>query len=235
MTIGILKTDNVHPQLVSEFGEYPAMFAQLLNSVDDKLTFVTYDVMQMEYPQDLNDVDAYLITGSKYSVYEDLNWIHRLGAFVQELHQVKKKLIGICFGHQLIAHFLGGKTTASSRGWGIGIQKAELNADGQALTVSDKNEYGLLGIHQDQVLIPAAGSKILASSDFCPIAMYSIGQHILCVQGHPEFSPNYLRTLLQLREHLFEKKHYQAALYSLETENRDHLLVAQWIVDFFKN
>lgn len=235
MTIGILKTDNVHPQLMSEFGEYPAMFAQLLNSVDDKLTFVTYDVIQMEYPQDLNEVDAYLITGSKYSVYEDLNWIRRLGAFVQELHQAQKKLIGICFGHQLIAHFLGGKTSASSRGWGIGIQKAQFNADGQAVTASDKKNYALLGIHQDQVLIPAPGSKILASSDFCPIAMYSIGQHILCVQGHPEFSPDYLRALLKLREHLFDKKHYQAALDSLTSENRDHLLVAQWIVNFLKN
>ena len=90
MKLGILKTDAVRPEWVPEFGEYPAMFIALLGDLDPTLEFAVYDVEQGEYPYDIDEVDAYLITGSKSSVYEDKPWIARLIEFVRELHRREK-------------------------------------------------------------------------------------------------------------------------------------------------
>ena len=121
MKLGILKTDTVRPEWVPEFGEYPDMFVDLLGQADPDLQFQVYDVENGEYPADIDEVDAYLITGSKSSVYDDKAWIGELMDFVRELDQRRKKLVGICFGHQLVAQALGGKTEKSSKGWGVGL------------------------------------------------------------------------------------------------------------------
>ena len=71
MKLGILKTDVVRPEWVSDFGEYPDMFIALLGQLDPGVEFVVYDAEQGEYPADIDEVDAYLITGSKSSVYDD--------------------------------------------------------------------------------------------------------------------------------------------------------------------
>jgi GMP synthase-like glutamine amidotransferase len=103
------------------------MFMALLGKLDPALEFVVYDVEGGQYPADVDEVDAYLITGSKSSVYEDKPWIHRLIEFVQELHRRDKKLVGICFGHQLVAQALGGRTGKSPKGWGVGLHSYRFN------------------------------------------------------------------------------------------------------------
>ena len=86
MKIGILNADAVRSEFVAEFGEYPDMFSQLLKAVGPEIEFVTYEVMSGEYPTDIDEVDAYLITGSKLSVYDDVAWINALKDFVRKLH-----------------------------------------------------------------------------------------------------------------------------------------------------
>jgi GMP synthase-like glutamine amidotransferase len=93
--IGILKTDTVRPEWVPDFGEYPDMFVALLGRADPQLQFQTYDVESGEYPADIDEVDAYLITGSKSSVYDDQPWIPPLMEFVREEHSRGKKILGI--------------------------------------------------------------------------------------------------------------------------------------------
>ena len=106
MKIGILQADSVRPEFREEFGNYPGMIQLLLEASrdeDEGLTFMTYDVVQGEYPDELTACDGYVITGSASSVYDDEPWIHELRKFVVRLHKTRTKTVGICFGHQMIA------------------------------------------------------------------------------------------------------------------------------------
>ena len=230
MKIGILNTDAVKPEFAARFGEYPDMFANLLLAVDPDLDFVTYEVVMGEYPTELDEVDAYLITGSKLSVYDDVPWINELKAFILKLDAAKKKTVGICFGHQLVAHALGGKTAKAELGWCVGVHRTKLTDAASKYGLAG-TEFQLLSSHQDQVQEMATGGVLLASTETCPMAMTAVGNHILTFQGHPEFVNGYARALLDLRREILGEPLYTAAINSLQ-QDTDHLQVARWILQF---
>ncbi|ARN74624.1 glutamine amidotransferase-related protein [Oceanicoccus sagamiensis] len=233
MKLGILKTDDVRPEWVDEFGEYPDMFATLLRGVDPSLEISTYEVQQGQYPADIDEVDAYLMTGSKSSVYDDKEWIHHLAEFVRSLDKANKKLVGICFGHQMIAHALGGKTEKSDKGWGVARHTAKLT-DKAGDYAQSGTPFSILVSHQDQVTEPAKGAEVLAASDFCPVAMCQLGDHMLSFQGHPEFMPAYSQQLLDLRRDIYGEDVYQQGVQSL-SQPLDQAMVAGWIIDFLRD
>ena len=230
MRIGILKTDAVRPEFVPEFGEYPDMFAALLGEADPALEFTTYDVEEGHYPEEIDEADAYLITGSKSSVYDDKDWIRDLEEFVRVLHQRRKPIIGICFGHQLVARALGGSTEKSEKGWGQGRHVATFS-EKPGWHDGDTAEFYLLVSHQDQVTEPAPGSEVLAGSDFCENAVIQLGDHILTFQGHPEFLPGYSENILNLRREMIGEDVYLEGMASLD-QPLDRERVARWIVNF---
>ena len=233
MKIGILRTDTVHPDLVEEFGEYPDMFQGLLSAVDPDLRFRVYDVENGNYPENIDEVDAYLMTGSKSSVYEDKEWIHRLSDFVRELHEHKKKLVGICFGHQMVAHALGGKTEKSEKGWGVGAHEALFHRLPEWHDGEDP-EFVLLVSHQDQVVEPAPGTEVLAGSEFCEHAVCQVDEHILTLQGHPEFVKGYSENLLHLRRDRIGEENFHQGMASLVRDlHRER--VAEWVVKFLRS
>lgn len=233
MKLGILKADAVRPEWVPDFGEYPDMFIALLGRVDPALDFVVYDVEQGEYPTDIDEVDAYLITGSKSGVYEDKPWISELQRFVQLLHARQKRLLGICFGHQLIAQALGGQVQKSDKGWGMGVHSHRFARqpqwhDGGAAAVR------LLVSHQDQVLQPPAGAEVLAGSEFCTVAVMQLGEHILTFQGHPEFVPDYSRAIMTFRREIIGEQVYSEALASVQEQAHEGERVARWMINFLR-
>ena len=230
--VGILKADSVLNDLKLTHGDYSDMFSRILSTSARPCEVKIYDVEHLEYPADIHACDGYLITGSKRSVYEEEPWIQRLGDFVQALHQAKKKLVGICFGHQLVAEVLGGKTEKSSRGWGVGRHETQLvidlNSDARAGT-----QFSLLSSHQDQVSRLPEAAEILAQSAFCPIAGMLIDQHILTFQGHPEFDTAYASALLQIRRAAVGEAKYEAAVSSF-LRPPDQARVADWILRFIE-
>ena len=125
-SICILRTDSVLEQFQPEHGDYPDMFTALLQDVDPELEISAVDVrlgspVQVEH-------DAYLITGSRHSVYDELVWIQPLVSFLQRVLAADKKVIGICFGHQLMAHYFGGEVTPAQGGWAVGAHTSTLVA-----------------------------------------------------------------------------------------------------------
>ena len=232
MKIGILNADAVKPEFAAEFGEYPDMFADVLLAVEPGLTLVTYEVVKGEYPADLDEVDGYIITGSKLSVYDDVPWVHELKAFVQRLHTAGKKLVGICFGHQMVAEALGGKTLPADAGWCVGVHTVTPSPDAALYGLPD-SPINLRANHKDQVQTVPPGARVLASTEACPVASIGLGDNILTFQAHPEFSDGYARALLDMRREIFGEALYATAIKSLETET-DNLRVARCIIDFIK-
>jgi len=233
MKLGILKTDAVRPEWVPRFGEYPDMFIELLSRADPDLEFEVYDVEQGQYPADIDDVDAYLITGSKSSVYEDKPWIAALLDFVRELHRRRKKLVGICFGHQVVAQALGGRVEKSAGGWGVGLHTHRFTATPPWHDRGDP-DLDILVSHQDQVVEVVPGAAVLAGSEFCENAVCQVGDHILTFQGHPEFSPEYTREIMEFRRELLGEETYRAGMASLGGAHEGRR-VADWILKFLRS
>ena len=234
MKIGILNTDVLPQSLVKNHGDYPVMFERLLGAADSSLSFQSWDITRGDFPEGLDSCSGYLITGSKASVYDfdHVPWLGQLESFLQGLHAEKRKVVGICFGHQLIAQALGGKTEKSDKGWGVGVAQARVVCQLPWMNPL-LEQYRLLVSHQDQVTRLPSNARLLASSEFCPNAAFSLEEHILCFQGHPEFTKAYSRALLELRRDVLGEATYQRALGTL-TSPVDSPVIAKWIAAFFQ-
>lgn len=228
--IGILECDRLNEPLRARHGSYSEMFQRLLASAGRPLAFETWQVMDAEYPQSVNSCDAYLITGSRYSVYDDLAWVRRLQEYVVTLDSHSKKLVGICFGHQMVAQALGGEVRRHSGGWGVGVLESSL-VRSKAWMDPARESFCLIASHQDQVLRLPERAELLSASAFCAHGSYQIGEHILCFQGHPEFTADYARERLLARKDVIAKETFDLALESLNRPT-DASFIARWIMQF---
>jgi GMP synthase-like glutamine amidotransferase len=228
--IGILECDRLSEPLRKKHGSYSEMFQKLLGVAGESVAFTTYQVMDSEYPARRDDCDAYLITGSHHSVYEDLPWIKLLQEYVVTLDKYSKKLVGICFGHQLVAQALGGQVGKHPGGWGLGIAASKL-LQRKAWMEPLQDPFHLIASHQDQVLRLPPRAELLAGNAFCAHGSYQIGEHILCFQGHPEFSHAYARERLLTRKDIVGADTMKQALDSLQ-RTTDAPLIARWIIKF---
>ena len=140
-------------------------------------------------------------------------------------------VLGICFGHQLIAHVLGGETTPAARGWGVGVHEFRVE-DAPPWMSGKLGSFRLLCSHRDQVVRLPRDARVFARSDFCPVAGYTLGEHFVTFQGHPEFLKPYAVILMQSRKELLESA-YDKGIASL-AETTDEGLVATWMLEFFE-
>lgn len=227
MKIGILEAGRP-PEEVSHYGQYTDMMQTLLNQVaaPGEFSFRCYAVLEGELPAAVTECDGWLITGSKHGVYDDLPWIPPLMAFVREVYAAKQPLLGICFGHQLIAQALGGVVQKSEKGWGIGLQDYHFNAaapDWMRTSELPEGRITLNAFHQDQVISPPDSATVIAGSAFCENAVLLYGNQALSFQGHPEFGPAYEAALINLRtDHLFSDALAADALARLEQADGQH-------------
>ena len=232
MRIGILKADSVRDEFQSEFGDYHGMFQRVFDSVaEGELEYRTYDVLAGDYPEAIDECDGYVISGSRESVYDDQAWIRQLGNFVITLDEQQKKTVGICFGHQLIAHVLGGETMPAQSGWGVGVHEFKVEFEPPWMP-ERTTSFRLLCSHRDQVTRLPQDAHVFAKSDFCPAAGFTMGEHFVTFQGHPEFSKPYAEILIRSRKELLDSA-YDPAIASLD-EPSDEGLVATWMLEFFR-
>ena len=232
MKIGILNSDTVQIDGAAEFGQYPEMFSKVFWTVDPNIQFKTYEVQYNDYPQDINECDAYLITGSKASCYDNVQWIHALKQFIKALHKNKKKLIGVCFGHQIIAEALGGSVRKSPSGWHAGVDSIFLNND--ALEYGDQGKkYNLVFSHQDEVKRLPRNATLIAESASCTIGMFLIENHIFCTQGHIELDKKFARMIYDFRKKQIGDSKHQHACETLDMQTDEHE-IAKSLLEFLK-
>lgn len=186
MKIGILQT-GLAPEALQEQGDYPDMFARLL--AGKGFGFQTFRVVDGAFPPDVHACDGWLITGSRHGVYEDHPWIPPLEDFIRKAYAERVPVVGICFGHQIVAQAMGGKVERYAGGWSVGATDYDFGGENLRL-----NAW-----HRDQVTVAPASAKVIASNDFCANAALLYDDRALTVQAHPEFRPEFVDGLMKTR------------------------------------
>lgn len=230
MKLCILENDDLDPAAGAVYGRYGTMFERLFQDAGADWEFDIFHTPKYEYPASFDAYGAVLLTGSKADSFSDEPWIVELRARVTTLLEQKKKLLGICFGHQLIALCLGAKVGRAPQGWGVGRMSYDWHAADLPLAPED-SKLALLVSHQDQVLELPQNAVLLASNAHCAVAGYSIGEEVFCVQGHPEFVEDYSAFLMHKRRERLGDALYTQGVDSLQ-HGHDGLDVARMMVVF---
>ena len=223
MKLAILETGRPPGDLMRRFGDYPAMMTQILGG---EFEIDTFHVAAGEFPADPSDYEAYLVTGSPAGVYDPLPWIEPLKQFLRDAGD--RKLVGICFGHQIMAEAFGGHVEKSDKGWGIGLQHYEI--DRVEPWMDEMASIDVPASHQDQVVAQPPHTEVIASSPFTPFAALAwTDRPAISVQFHPEFAPDYAKALIEARREKMPDA--DRAIASLDRPN-DNARIADWIRRF---
>lgn len=225
--IAILETGHPPEALRDKFDDYPARFRALLG--EDTPT-VRYDVQNGHLPDDPAKYQGCIVTGSAAGVYEDHHWIPLLTDWLQKARG-QTRLLGICFGHQIMAHAFGGRVEKVEKGWGVGLHRYEVTGREQWMHPR-ADAISIAVSHQDQVVTLPPASRVIARSDFTPYAGLAYGDDAISFQCHPEFQPAYAAALTELRRGTrIPDELVDEALETLKRPN-DRAVLTAWVRAF---
>lgn len=235
MKLGVLECGPVAKSLVEKHGPYTDFFRRMLQGVNPETEMKGWRSYLGELPISPNEMDGWLISGSKFGAYEDHDWIPPLEEFLRDALRLRVPMAGFCFGHQILAQAAGGTVVKSDKGWGLGVHEYVTNTETQSSP--DLPKFSAIAIHQDQVVEKPANTTVIASSDFCEFAGLAYGDpddpFAITVQPHPEFDMRFTKELISERSGtVFPKDVSDVALASLETDVHNSEL-ANWIYEFF--
>lgn len=230
MRIGILEAGNPPARLAGRYPSYGRMTAKLLG---DPVGVTVFSVAQGEWPSRPDAFDGFLITGSPAGVYDDLPWIEDLIAFLRDLDR-RTKLVGLCFGHQVMAKAFGGTVRKSEKGWGLGLHRYDVHEC--APWMDSARQVAVAAIHQDQVVALPPHVRILAGSTFTPCGILTYDdRHAISFQFHPEFEGDYAEALIAGHHPaVAHDTAFQASAIASLEEPSDSARVGAWIRRFLE-
>lgn len=187
MILGLLQCGHVPDAVRAKYGDYPTLYAAMFPGRD--VTIDTYEVFEGAFPKGPAAADAWLISGSRFGAYEGHDWIAPLEMLIRDIVAAERPLVGICFGHQIIAQAMGGRVEKFPGGWALGLQTYEIG----------DRRLRLNAWHQDQVLDLPPGATRLGRSAHCENAAFALGDRVLTMQAHPEFHAALIDTMTEVR------------------------------------
>lgn len=232
MLIAILETGAPPPSLQKRYGSYADMMEAMLAPLSPRFSFARMKLYDGGALPAIGAVDGALITGSAAGAYEDHAWIAPLEDFIRRAAAARKKTVGICFGHQIMARAFGGRVVKSDKGWGVGVHGYDVVDEARWMRPGAARIASVVS-HQDQVVEAPPGAKRLAGSGFCPNAVLAYAEGpAISFQMHPEFAPDFAADLLRSREERLPENLVDEGLSTLK-EPTDRALIARWIANFF--
>ncbi len=235
MRLTILETGRAPGRLSEDYPRYPDMFVALLSKADPSLRFESVALVDGAAPPDPRNCEAVLITGSPFGVYDSPPWMDPLRAFIRDAATAATPMIGVCFGHQIIADALGGDVRKSDKGWGVGRHTYDVT-DVRPWMKDAGATVSLSVSHQDQVITPPDGAVTLARSAHTDHAILAYsGAPVISIQGHPEFSDTFVSDLWSARRgKALTEAQVDHAIASLARPG-DAPMVGQWMTNFLKS
>ena len=234
-TLTTIETGRPPERMAGEWPDYPEMFEALLA---EHLQDWRHDSIALCAGDPLPDpttLDAILITGSPAGVYDDEPWMAPLMDFIRWTANAQVPQIGICFGHQAIAHALGAKVTKSEKGWGIGRHTYHIRSPQSWMGAQAPTTFSLGVSHQDQVLSLPPGAELVAQNAFCEYAALAYpAAKAMSFQGHPEYSPAFSCALYGVRKGGQLPTEMVDAAEASFAEPLDNDLVGGWMAQFLK-
>ena len=182
--VGILICGHFIEEVAAVYEDYRALYAPMLGEGFD---CQPYFVVDGEMPASVDEQDGWLVSGSRHGAYEDHAWIPPLEDFLRAAYAAAVPVVGICFGHQILAQALGGRVEKFGGGWSIGPTEYAF-ADGHRETV--------VAFHQDQITAKPEAAEVIASTDFCAFAGLAYPGPTISFQPHPEFTQAFIGDLL---------------------------------------
>lgn len=229
--IGLLICDTVGPISAKASGQYWDRFNVFFENAETKIKLKKYDIRNDEWPDSPEDCDGYVITGCGLSANDPDEWIAELIRFIRECYVGKVKMVGICFGHQVIAKAMGGTVELNPNGWGLGIKKQEVVLQRPWMKPPQKN-FNIIASHKEHVVELPSNAEKLATSSHCKITAFDISDLFLGFQGHPENSSFTSGVSIDTRKDILDPEVYEKAKSSLVVE-AEQKLIATWINNFF--
>lgn len=236
LKIGILATGTTPDDLIDSYGSYADMFVKLFGQAGYDFDYAVFDVRDDVFPDSSDTCDAWIITGSKSNVYEKTPWMALLKALILEIYETGRPIVGICFGHQIVAEAFGADVNKYPQGWGVGLHTYQLEKAVPQLEGLG-GQFTLSAVHQDQVLTKPKQAEVLAYSSFCPFAALQYDNRILTLQAHPEFNVDFeTQLLISRRSNPIPTSDADEALAGLDkpSARTDSLQVAHWMADFLQ-
>lgn len=227
--INLLLCDTFPGLLPESIPSHEYLFEKRFHFVDLNIIFKVFRALDGELPEHPAADELYLITGSNNAAYDTLPWILDLQDWIRKTAILQVPMVGICFGHQVIAQALGGRVERYAGGWGVGIREMEV-LDADLLPFFPDKKMRLIVNHHDQVMELPEGAIPLATSDFCRYEGFRIGHHILTFQGHPEFTVDYERHLILNHAEDEDDAVKRRALETLEEMEHQGEVVAEFLL-----
>ncbi len=214
-------------------------FREELGIAPDRFRMI--DATCEELP-DMVEEHGIIIGGSPHSVTERLPWMVRLEEFIRRMDEIRKPMLGVCFGHQIIAQALGGTVEKGDQGRELGVVAIDLTEHGAEDPLFDCLDGGFVTAmsHCDVVTTLPAKARVLAKNRKYDHQALAVGDHIRSVQFHPEMSlPTLIRLALSRKDQLVKKKFVQdeAHLDQYLSSVRDcDVSSARWVLkNFFQH
>ncbi|KAL6040086.1 Glutamine amidotransferase [Balamuthia mandrillaris] len=235
---------------------FESLLVDLIREEEPTTAFVVYQAINRQLPplEELSSFKGLIVSGSRWSAYDDEPWINDLKQWLKGYWELVKRepertprMVAICFGAQLVAHSLGGLCTPNSHGRFIFgteeatptacfVEKAYVKAALKDLSLEElPKQLTLLESHGDAVAALPAEAELLASTATNLNEIYGVADHIIAIQGHPEFTPSVMLEKIypSLKGGRLTEAEDTAALVSLEKE-ASNALVAKVLQRFLK-